>query len=325
MADEIRRLGVMLALLGGCASPPKAPEPGPLAPDRRAAEAGIDAQIDRELALHAQRVDHGDPAERLQAQIDLADAMLQRADRIKVTRFEIEEQRRSASGQVRADLDRLDADLAAQHAQWIERAHAQFREVLASSDPAADSVRTKARYGLAEVLTVQGKDDEARAARVALILDDPDDPLTGATLLQLGDQAFNDMQLEQADALYERAALFDDPGVRYYSVYKRGWVAFNLDRGQDALNHWFRVAQEARRDPSLRSLAAMAAKDCVLAYARVGRPERAKAFFERLDPQLAPSLLQRLAQQYRNEGRADDAATVDDGTRPAATEPQPAR
>ncbi len=332
MTGGARGVGLMLVLAGGCATASTAPDSGSptvdpserTATDPASPQAGVDAQLDRELAQYAERVEQGEPSERLRARIDLADAMLRRAGQIEVTRFELEEQRHSATGSTRADLDRLDAELATQHAQWLERAEAQFREAFASSEPQADSVRTKALYGLAEALTAQGKLDEALATRVALIRDAPEDPLTGSTLLLLADQAFGDMQLEQADALYERAALFDDPGVRYYSIYKRGWVAFNLDRGEDALAHWYRVAREARREPSLKSLAEAAAKDCVLAYAQVGRPERAKAFFERLDAEHAPTLLRRLAQMYRDAGRNEDAAMVDDGTRPDANEGEPA-
>lgn len=330
MVGKTRCVGLMLAWVGGCASAPQAPNSGASTADPSGAAAAdptsfeteADAQIDRDLALHAQRVDHGDPAERLVARVDLADAMLRRASRIEVTRFEIQERRRSATGSQHADLDRLDADLVAQHAQWVERAEVHLRAVLASSDPTADSLRANARYVLAEVLTLQGKTDEALANRMALIRDAPDDPLTGSTLLLLGDEAFHDTKLERADALYLRAALFDDPGVRYYSVYKRGWIALNEGRDEDALTHWFRVAKEARREPSLQSLAEMATKDCVLAYPQVGRPARAKAFFDRLDPELTPTLLRHLAAHYRHEGRDDDAAIIDAAIQ-SGTPPEP--
>jgi hypothetical protein len=48
----------------------------------------------------------------------------------------------------------------------------------------------------------------------------------------------------------------------------------------------------------------------VLVYVRVGKPERAKTFFEHIAPSMAPMLLQRLVALYESEGRASEAALV---------------
>jgi lipopolysaccharide biosynthesis regulator YciM len=70
------------------------------------------------------------------------------------------------------------------------------------------------------------------------------------------------------------------------------------------------VATEARGDPRHEALVRSAAQDCVRAYARVGRPERARDFFRRVDPARAELLVQHLVEIYEQEGRPQDAARV---------------
>jgi tetratricopeptide (TPR) repeat protein len=267
------------------------------------------AEIDRAQWLHTAMQTDGDGAEQARARFALAEAYMKAASGIGVLRFDLTEQRLAEPSRPRPDLDRLDAELAAQQATWLEHAAREHAEVIRSTDPAAVELRPRARHGLAEVQHRQG--DRAAMLRTlrALVHDDPSHPLASSAWLQLADAAFEDQRLDEARALYEQVLVLgtDD---RLYARYKLGWVALNLDDGQAALEHWAAVAREGREDPRQRTLAENAARDCVLAYARVGRPERAKAFFDRLDPEHAPLLLQKLVSLYEDEGRPDEAARV---------------
>lgn len=258
-----------------------------------------DPLLDRAIDLHRLRLEHQDPAERVRATLDLADAYLQRADRLAGVEFEGAEYR----GREMAAVSRLQVDA-------LQRAAEAYEHVLRSDHPVAARRRAEVRFGLAEIRRRQGDDEAARAHLHALIRDHPDHGLAPATLLHLGDDAFAEQRFDLARGLYTRAVASGDPSTTTYARYKLGWIAINEDDGTTALEHWSRVVLESRHDPMRQGLAEAAAKDCVRAYVMVGRPETAAAFFSRLHPERAHQLLENLALRYEAEGRTDDAAVV---------------
>lgn len=306
----------------GCASPGSLARPErepPAAALDTEAPAGtigsddIDARLDREIQLHTLRLEHQDPAERARAHMDLANACLQRAGRMEQARFELDEARFEAAGPRHAEFERLDADLGARQARWLQRAASSYGAVLDSTDPVTARLRPEARYGRAEVRIQQGDRTGAHDDLMALVREDPDHPLVGPALLQLADDAFARGLFDEARVLYQRVAVLPAARDRAYASYKLGWIALNLGEHQAALEHFTGVVALSRGQPGQQPLAEAAARDCVRPYVEVGRPERARVFFTRLYPELAPLLLRDLAQRYVDEGRPEAAALVQGG------------
>ena len=89
------------------------------------------------------------------------------------------------------------------------------------------------------------------------------------------------------------------------SAYKLARAAFDAGDELRAFDQMFHVARGA--EPPLRDAAC---KDLVELYARVARPERARAFFDRLDRRRTRDRLAQLADAYVLHGKHDEAAVV---------------
>ncbi len=320
MRGEARGLCVVWLAIGGvvaCASPPRKPaSESPAQHEGPPPPAGGDeavAQLEREIDVHSRRLEHSDPEERVQGQLALADAYQRRGEQQLERLFQLDELRASASADRRAELDRLIAECREEEAAWYQRAASLYQEVLASSSPEALRGRAEARYGLASVRRRLGDPLGAVDLLEALVRDDPEHGLAWPARLELGDHAFAEQRFAEARGLYEEALRSSNARDHAYASYKLGWIAVNLDDGGAALEHWARVVERTRGDATQRSLGEAAAKDCVLAFAMVGRPEDAVKFFRRLHPALAPELLRRLAQHYRDRGQPEAALVVQAG------------
>jgi tetratricopeptide (TPR) repeat protein len=269
--------------------------------------ASPEAVVEHAQRLHAHALAEGDAAEQARARFALAEAYVSATADLDVARFDLQAQRAAEPARSLPDLDRSEAELVARQAAWLEAAAIEYAEVIRATDPTAVELRPQARYGLADVERRRGNHTAMHDALVALVRDHPTHPLTALAFAMLADEAFEDGRFEAARELYEKVIVLGGD-QQHYARYKLGWVALNLDDGQGALAHWVRVATEARADPRQRALVESALADCVIAYARVGRPERARTFFNHIDPSRTDELLRRLAELYRREGRPEDAA-----------------
>ncbi|MBK9035259.1 MAG: hypothetical protein IPL61_29060 [Myxococcales bacterium] len=136
-----------------------------------------------------------------------------------------------------------------------------------------------------------------------LIRDYPRSRWAGTASVALGDDAFAANDLTTAGAMYERA--LGDPLVGAYARYKRAWVAWNRGDLEAALADFVEVARVGR-EPLRRE----ALKDVVRAFAEVGSPAQAEAFFRALDRAGTPTMLLRLAAHYADVGKDRDAAAT---------------
>jgi tetratricopeptide (TPR) repeat protein len=264
------------------------------------------AEVDRAQQGYASALAGDDVAELARARFALAEAHSGAALDLWEVLYDLDEQR-TADPTQRSELDLREAELRAQQRAWFDAAALGYAEVIRIDDPAAVELRPRAQYGLSWTERERGNPAAMHDALVALLHDHPEHPLASPALLTLGDEAFEGQRFAEAQALYERAVLLGED-ERHYARYKLGWIALNLDDGQTALAHWMHVIREGGADPRQRSLVETAAMDCVLAYARVGRPELARELFIRIDPSRAAAMLQRLVEIYQREGRPEDAA-----------------
>ena len=289
----------------GTATPGPSDDPAAASASR---EHELVAELERAKQQHARSRAKGDAAERARAAFALAEAHASAAAGLYTEVFDLREQG-AADPSRRAELERRAAELALEQRAWLDAAVVAYTEVIRSDDPAAVELRPRARFGQADAERLRGNHAAIHDALVALVHDHPTHPLASPALVVLADEAFEAVRLAEAQSLYEQVLVLRGP-ERHYARYKLGWVALDLDDAQAALAHWAGVVSEAGADPQQRALAEAAARDCVLAYAKAGRPELARAFFTRLDPSQADALLQRLADFYRQEGRPEDAAKV---------------
>lgn len=155
----------------------------------------------------------------------------------------------------------------------------------------------------ADALSAARRPAEATAVWRRLIKDYPQSRWVAAAYVALGDAAFEDRDLVAARAMYDRA--LTDPMVGAYARYKRGWTSFNLGATADALSDFLIVVRTAR-EPLRKSARA----DVVRAYAEVGDPAKAVAFFRGIDATDAGTMVLRLGDLYLDQGKLREAVAV---------------
>ena len=127
-----------------------------------------------------------------------------------------------------------------------------------------------------------------------------------ASLVEEADKAFERVDLAAAEALYKRAIAYPNAPVAGYARYKLAWVYFNNNHMQEALELFVQVARRSGEP----TLAKAAGDDAARVYANVGRPQLARPFFERLDPDRVGRRLGLLADAYDMDGKPAEAAIV---------------
>jgi len=127
---------------------------------------------------------------------------------------------------------------------------------------------------------------------------------TASEWIALGDEAFAQTNLVDAERFYREALRAGDSELSGYAYYKLGFIRWNQNDGQAALDAFMRAIRSSNA-----KIATQATKDIVPVYAQYGRPEVAYDFFRRLssDPL---AMLARLQRQYEDEGNAAAARKV---------------
>ncbi len=256
------------------ASPPPPADAAPIAPRRpRAAppDLAIDlTAVDAQIAMLRELVAASTGADAAEAQARLFHAL---ADH--------------------PDLSRRDEALAIAAALVAGRDFAAL--------PSADQVLHW--YGVK--LTAADRPAEARAMWLRLVKDYPQSTLVPDVYLGFGDQAFDAADLAGAEQFYRQVIQLPGAKRASYARYKLAWVHFNLARFDQALDGFVEVARSAP-EPLRRH----AASDAVRAYAEIGKPDQALAFFQRLDRARAGELVLRLGELLLEQGKSADAAVV---------------
>lgn len=148
---------------------------------------------------------------------------------------------------------------------------------------------------------------EARKVLHKLIKDYPNSQYIPDAYLVFADYYFAQNSLANAEQFYDKVLQFPESRVYNFALYKKGWVFLNLDRPQDALETFFKVAERTRNSEKESVLNRAAKKDFVRAYADVGMPQRAYKAFQRVDKDYAFDMMQILGDIYLEQGKADRA------------------
>ncbi len=145
-----------------------------------------------------------------------------------------------------------------------------------------------------------------------LIMNHPTSPWVPHAYVLFGDHFFAQGQLQQASKMYEKASQFPDAPIRGYALYKLGWCHLNGigtagPEGAKALQA-FQDAIQASGGVPQRSSRLAYRKDLVRAYALVGKPGKAPAYFARVGVGPLPGeddrklMLDALEQNYLDRG-----------------------
>ena len=176
--------------------------------------------------------------------------------------------------------------------QQIEREHPTFKDL--------DQVL----FALGYLLSQMGDRDEGYQYYAKLVLQRPNSDRIPDAYLNIGDYFFdtkNDFQ--QALLFFEKVKQFGDTSALGYAIYKSGWCWYNLDDKAKALNLFYETvqwtkAQEAKGVRVSLDLRKDALTDMVRAYADIGTPGKAVAFFKKTAADIYVQLCETLAQIY---------------------------
>ena len=166
----------------------------------------------------------------------------------------------------------------------------------------------------AHALWDQGQQKEALKTCKDLIKNYPTSKYVPDAYLMFGEFYFDHAKIEKALMAYKKVTEFKDSKVYSYALYKTGWCYFNRQEFKRALEQFVAVVKhcdkqkrETGQEPKLRR---EALNDTVLAYSHAGKANAAPAFFKRLAPQEALSLLEKLAGMYYGNAKLQDAVLL---------------
>jgi tetratricopeptide (TPR) repeat protein len=168
-----------------------------------------------------------------------------------------------------------------------------------------------------------GDDQGMKGAYLRLIREYPQSPLVPEVFAALGDSFYGEGRFDDAARLFEKARQFTSAGpATRWSTYKLAWCRLELDDGARALEGFVAALRSIEAEPSsppsdaTLALAAAIREDLVRAYVEVGKPARAKVFFEHLgagtgaDAVPVSSQLRRLHELLVARGAEAEAAVV---------------
>ena len=167
----------------------------------------------------------------------------------------------------------------------------------------------EARFGHAFTLQRLGDYKGALVAFRELIKHHPTSPRIPDVYLAFADYYFNSGSVDTAAQFYAKVLAFPKSPLAAYAGYKLAWCYINLAEHQRALEQLYKVVVEARRSPTKQAaaLAHSATNDMVYVYSHVGKPDKAAAFFARVDPSAAADMLERLGETYSMQGKYAEA------------------
>ena len=108
---------------------------------------------------------------------------------------------------------------------------------------------------------------------------------------------------------------YPDSRVYSYARYKEGWVYYNMGDFKQSLATFVDVIKLSQK-PGLGgkknkfALEKEAKKDSVRAYARVGTPDKAWAFFKNIGGDYSMTMLEALGELYNGQGQFQDSIKI---------------
>ena len=191
--------------------------------------------------------------------------------------------------------------------RWLLRAAQTYVKVASASAFASYRRMDAVLFNLADLLSQARRRDRARIFFRRLIRNYPQSPFIPDAYLSFAEYYFGAGQVEAALRLYDKVGRYPDSPLYGYALYKQGWCWLNLKQPQRALERFVQVIRRGTKGKGRRrariELIREAKKDAVRAYAAVGSPDKAWAFFSRVGGSYAPRMLEHLAGLYHDQGK----------------------
>ena len=158
-----------------------------------------------------------------------------------------------------------------------------------------------------------GKKAQALEYFKRLLAEFPDSKHVPSVLVAFGDYYFDAGEMELAKKFYDRVP--KGTAVYGYALYKKAWVAYNLDNKPKSIELFEDTIQYAKKRPDFPNSAALqkqSTKDVVLAYSHFGKPGKALSFFTDIagDKETAQEMAERLAVLYADKGNFTDSTAM---------------
>ncbi len=176
------------------------------------------------------------------------------------------------------------------------------------------------RYERGYLHEQRGELTEARRAYFELVQHGPKSRLVPLAYLAFAelfaaDAASDPSKWELARAAYREVSKYPAPGnpAWTYAMLRSADVERATSKHQEALAGYVKVVTEVRRrpgQPCSEALAAEARRGAVLAYAEVGRPERAHQVFHHADPETSDAWLADLVDELMRRGSTREACAA---------------
>lgn len=156
------------------------------------------------------------------------------------------------------------------------------------------------------------RDEKIRQYYVRLVEQFPASPLVGDAYFFLGEAALDGGHAAEAAAYYDKAIRSPNlqPGWVGYALYKKGWAAFGAQRNEDAKAAFLEAVRWAKQRPADKQsaeLARSAFSGFVRAFAQNDPFATAKEVFAKIDQELMPEMMRRLAAQLADNARYTEA------------------
>lgn len=171
----------------------------------------------------------------------------------------------------------------------------------------------EALFFLADTLQDSGRDKEAVAAARELTRRFPRSSFAPASHVFIGEHLFDDAKLDEALKEYRAAAQVPGDEVYPYALYKAAWCRFNQNAFGDAMKLLKRVVDISVKAGNVNTvqLGREARRDYVLAYGRIGAPEKAHDdFVKKFGAVAALKMLEQYDKLLFDTGRDPEAAMI---------------
>jgi len=155
---------------------------------------------------------------------------------------------------------------------------AKIYNVLVSDKSYATYARAdQALFGYALLLQGANRVVQSRSFFKKLIVDHPRSKYVPEAYLSFGDYFFAQGAWANAEKFYGKVLEFEKSAVHQYAMYKSGWVALRSNKPGDAIKLFSRVTSASSSHTLLRR---EAGRSLALAYASIGTPDQAAAYFD---------------------------------------------
>lgn len=204
------------------------------------------------------------------------------------------------------------AVVARDHRDYSRRDEALYRLAYIVEEQANDDRRrTRSQNQPVPSASEKALRQQARRVYRELIKNYPNSRFIPHAYLSFGEYYYNEGEMENALAFYQRVAQYSSSEVYGYSIYKIAWCHQNLQDSREAVSQFVQVIQHGSSNPQARlsgDLTRLAKREIVAPFSQAFPPSRAWTFFKRVGGNEAVWMMEALAEQYVLRNRWTEAA-----------------